>query len=65
MIFDPRPVSHPLGGLGGWGQKVKVQLFQNRVMLHGAYHIKENQECSNIVANMLLIDAPLPGDGAQ
>ena len=34
MVFDPRPVSLPLGGLRGWGQKVKIQLFQNIVMLH-------------------------------
>ena len=27
------PVSHPLGGLKGWGQKVKIQLCQNTVML--------------------------------
>ena len=25
MISNPRPVSHPLGGLRGWSQKVKVQ----------------------------------------
>ena len=24
----------PLGGLGVWGQKAKLQLFQNIVMLH-------------------------------
>ena len=29
------------------GQKVKMQLFQNNVMLH----IKGNRECSNMVAN--------------
>ena len=23
-----------LGGLKGWGQKVKIELFQNMVMLH-------------------------------
>ena len=27
-------VYHPLGGLSGWGQKVKIELFQNTVMLH-------------------------------
>ena len=26
--------SHSLGGHRGWGQKVKIQLFQNNVMLH-------------------------------
>ena len=30
-------------------QKVKIQLFQNMVMLH----IKVNRECSNMVANDL------------
>ena len=32
---------------------------------HVAYHIKENHECSNIVANVLPIDTPLPGDGVS
>ena len=32
---------------GPWGQKVKIKLFQNVVMLH----IKGNRECSNMVAN--------------
>ena len=25
---------HPLGGLREWGQKVKIQFFQNMVMMH-------------------------------
>ena len=33
---------------GPGGQKVKIKLFQNIVMLH----IKGNHECSNIVANV-------------
>ena len=33
MISDPKPASHRLGGLRGWGQKVKIQLFQINVML--------------------------------
>ena len=33
-IFDQRPVFHPLYGPRGWGKKVKIQLFQNMVMLH-------------------------------
>ena len=32
---------------GPGGQKVKIKLFQNIVMLH----IKGNRECSNMVAN--------------
>ena len=34
MILDKRPRSDPLGGLRGWGQKLKIQLLQNMVMLH-------------------------------
>ena len=34
------------------GQKVNIQLFQYNVM-YVAYPIKGNQECSNIVANIL------------
>ena len=33
----------------GWGQTVKIQLFQNIVMVH----IKLNQICSNMKANIL------------
>ena len=40
--FPLRP--HPQGP---GGQKVKIKLFQNIVMLH----IKGNRECSNMVAN--------------
>ena len=32
---------------GPGGQKVKIELFQNIVMLH----IKGNRECSNMIAN--------------
>ena len=38
---DPPPPQGP------GGQKVKIKLFQNVVMLH----IKGNRECSNMVAN--------------
>ena len=34
MTFDQRLVSHPLGGLRVWGQKVKILLFQNTVISH-------------------------------
>ena len=34
MIFYRRSGWDPLGGLGVWGQKAKLQLFQNIVMLH-------------------------------
>ena len=41
-----------------WGQLVKIQLFQNMVMLH--IKIKENPECSNVVANILPAGPPPP-----
>ena len=50
----PTPSSRPWG----WGQKVKIQLFQNMVMLH--IKIKENHKCSNVVANILPADPPPP-----
>ena len=31
---------------------------------HVAYHIKENKECSNIVANIFPADPPIPGTGS-
>ena len=34
MIFDQRPVTNPLVGLRDWGQNVKIQLFQNMIILH-------------------------------
>ena len=34
MIFDQIPVPDPLGGLREWGQNVKIQLFQNMIILH-------------------------------
>ena len=36
MIFDPRPVSHPLGGLRGWGHKVKFTFVRTRMQQHGS-----------------------------
>ena len=32
---------------------------------HFANQIKENHECSKIVANILLVDSPDPGDGVS
>ena len=34
MVLDQRHRSDPLGGLRWWGQKLKIQLLQNIVMLH-------------------------------
>ena len=42
-----------------WGQKIKIQLFQNLVG-NVAFQIKGNHECSNMVTNILLLYAPLP-----
>ena len=39
MILDQRPRSDPLSGLRGWGQKLKIQLLQNMVMLHMKQYI--------------------------
>ena len=57
MIFNQRPVSHPLGGHRGWGQN---STFSEHG--HVAYQIKENHKCSNMVANILPTD---PGDGVN
>ena len=54
VIFDRRPVYQPLGGVRVWGQKVKIQLFQNTVMLH----IKLKR-ITNAAANILPAD-PYP-----
>ena len=43
MVANISPADPP----GSWGQKVKIKLFQNIVMLH----TKGNRECSNMVAN--------------
>ena len=51
MIFDQRPMSDPLGGLRGWGSKGQNSTFSEHG--HGAYQIKANHVCSNIVANIL------------
>ena len=60
MIYDPRPVFDPLVGIRGWGRRsLKIQLCQNTVMLH----IKENNECSNMVANILPAESPPPNLG--
>ena len=40
--------------LGDWGQKVKIQLFQNMVMLDIEYIVIT--KCSNMVANILPTD---------
>ena len=50
----PTPSPRPWG----WDQKVKIKLFQNMVMLH--IKIKENHECSNVVAIILPAAPPPP-----
>ena len=46
---------HP--GPWGWGQKVKIELFQSMVMLH--INLKGITKCSSMVANILSAD-PYP-----
>ena len=54
---DPRLPHSPRG----WGKKVKIQLFQNMVMLHTK--LNGITKCSNMVANSLPSDTPpLPHD---
>ena len=59
MIFNRWPGSDPLGGLRGWGQKVKFSFFFSEYG-HVAYQIKGNHVCSKIVANILPADPTLP-----
>ena len=52
------PLTPPLpNGPRGWGQKIKIQLFQDMVMLH--FKLKGITKCSKMVANILCAD-PLP-----
>ena len=53
LLADPYPPTWPCG----WGQMVKIQLFQNMVMLH--IKLTGITKCSNMVANILPSD-PLP-----
>ena len=48
---------HPLGGLRGWGQKVKIQFSEYG---HDAYQIKRNLVYSGVEANILPAGPPLP-----
>ena len=45
------------------GYRVSRSKFNFSEYGHVAYHIKENHECSNMVANILLADILNPGDG--
>ena len=58
--FARRPPIPPTLGMGSVGQN---STFSEHG--HVAYQIKENQECSNMVANNLLADTPNPGDGVN
>ena len=61
MILDRRPGSDHLGGRGlrGWGRGQKPTVSEYG---HVAYQIKENDACSNMVANMSPAD-PLDSGG--
>ena len=53
---DPLHTLHtPSLGMGSVGQNATVSEYG-----HDAYQIKENQECSNMVANILHTDPPPP-----
>ena len=52
---DPPPPPPPALGMGSVGQNLTFS--ENS---HVAYQIKENHECSNMVANILPSDLPLP-----
>ena len=58
QIFCPQTPISDAHSLTGWGQKVKIQLFQNMVMLHTK--LNGIMKCSNMVANSLLSDPPPP-----
>ena len=53
MIFDRRPVPDPLGGLKGWGQKVKIQPFQSCCVSNLRESRMQQHE-----SNFLFIDHP-------
>ena len=59
VIFDGRPLSVPWDL--GMGSKVQNSTFSEHG--HVAYQIKENHECSNVVANILLADTLTPRMG--
>ena len=56
MILDQRPWSNPLGGLSGWGQKLKKSTSSEHG--HVAYEIKWTHKCSNMVASVLPAEPP-------
>ena len=47
------------------GAGVKMSKFNFSDHFHGAYQIKWNHECSNMVANILSTDPPPPYSGGQ
>ena len=50
QTLESLPLPHP----GGWGQKVKIQLYSEYG--HVAFQIKANDECRKMVANVLPTD---------
>ena len=62
MILDERPWSDPLGGLKGWGQKLKIQLLQNMVMLH--IKLKGIKNAATWKQIFLPTEPPPPGVGS-
>ena len=58
-IFCPKTPTHPIPlTLGLESKRQNSTFFQNMVMLH--IKLKGNAKCSNMVANILPTDIPLP-----
>ena len=59
MVANVLHADHPLPHYPrGWGQIVKIQCFQNIIMLHIKFI--GITKCSNMVANILPADHPYP-----
>ena len=65
MIFDQRPWSDPLSGLRGWGQKLKIQLLQNMVMLHMKKYISMPLRMSIVSLTGILVGPKVLSVGSQ
>ena len=62
LLSDPTTL--PNSDPGDWFTRSKTTFSEHG---HVTYQIKENHECSNMMANILLADplAPDPGDGVS
>ena len=62
VIKDRRPLSHTLCGLRWWTQKVKIQPFQNTVMLHIKLKRIKNARMQQHDIKYLALRTPPPPD---